>query len=54
MPIIKARERLEKLEKINAENIKPIILLAYNDEKLADSVQNQWLLNEQKRNAAKG
>lgn len=51
IPIIRARETLQSLEIVNAESIKNLVLLAYNDEKLADAVQNKWLLSESDREA---
>jgi hypothetical protein len=49
MPIIQARETIKSLESVNAESIKNLVILAFNDPKLADSVQNKWLLAETDR-----
>ncbi|MFN7609997.1 MAG: hypothetical protein ACK5QX_03525 [bacterium] len=46
MPVIQAREKINDLKRIDATSIKDLLILAYNDEKLADKIQNQWLLQE--------
>lgn len=49
IPILQARETIKSLEVVNAESIKNLVILAFNDPKLADSVQNKWLLAEADR-----
>lgn len=46
MPVIQAREKINELKRIDATSIKDLLILAYNDEKLANRIQNQWLLQE--------
>lgn len=47
MEVIKARELLTNMRSIDSSNIREIVMKAYNDKKLADTVENDYLLKEQ-------
>ena len=46
--MLEAKELLESMRKVDSSNIKEIVMQAYNDEKLANTVENQMLLKESK------
>lgn len=46
MEIIKARELLNNMRSIDSSNIREVVMKAYNDKKLADKVENDYLLKE--------
>lgn len=46
IPTLKAREIYETLLPVNSSTIKGIVMRAFNDEKFADSVENMFLLRE--------
>lgn len=43
---IKAREVLDGMKSVHSGNIREIVMRAYNDKKLADQVENDYLLKE--------
>lgn len=51
IPKLKAQEKLESLESINAESIYRIVYLATDDKELANRLQNQMLLKEAELNS---
>lgn len=43
---IKARELLDQMKSVHSGNIRDIVMKAYNDKKLADKIENEYLLKE--------
>lgn len=46
MPMLKARERLQELEVINASNIYGLHYTAFEDHKAALRIQDRWMMQE--------
>lgn len=44
IPNVKARERLENNDNVTKDNVKSLILLAYDDPELAEKMENKFLL----------
>jgi hypothetical protein len=44
IPNVRARERLENNDNVTKDNVKSLILLAYDDPELAEKMENKFLL----------
>lgn len=46
---VQAREKLESIRAVTKDNIKALVMLAYNDEELAEKAENMYLLNSMEK-----
>lgn len=49
IPNVKAKEKLDSGVGINKDNIKSLVLLAYDDPDLAEELENKYLLNSMQK-----
>jgi hypothetical protein len=49
IPNVQAREKLESIRAITKDNIKTLVMLAYDDPKLAEKAENMYLLNSMEK-----